>query len=290
MLITSNTIPPILDNNGKPLVNGRLYVYEDDTEDSKLAELFSSINFEESNSVTNPITLNGAGEIPNPVWAKTSAQVLWCFAYNESKELKRQYPLASIGVFAGDNVYDNEDTGVFSLDNLIVKNRTKTKDLDVENDLDVGNNLKVKSGFLLNQGSYDFDEAFAEIRGRLIVMGQAAFHRNVAIEGQLTFGSIEFNGLTIDSSARLSSFVPMLDVGSPLLDLQAFPPGSYAILKCDVYRGINDFLTIVSYDYAESVFEAIAYENEWDYIGERVGTFRSCGEISDKRYLCVRIN
>jgi len=90
LLITGNTRAPILDGNGKPLVNGTLLVTANSDSESSPLSIFREPS-ESSPPVKNPIRLNSAGAMPYAIY--TDAAKAWCHAYDERGEYVLSYPL-----------------------------------------------------------------------------------------------------------------------------------------------------------------------------------------------------
>jgi len=92
MLITTNTILPQRHGNGSPVANGRLYARANKNPDSAKLELYRDAELKES--APNPITLNSAGDLPYPVYAKENSA--WCHLYAIADGIEdyiRNYPL-----------------------------------------------------------------------------------------------------------------------------------------------------------------------------------------------------
>jgi len=92
MLITSDTMPPLLDGNGNPVRNGTLKVFKDADTQSEPLQLYDA----EGDFVGTSIELDSLGRMPQPVY--TSETSAWCFLYAYAPdgipaELIRTYPL-----------------------------------------------------------------------------------------------------------------------------------------------------------------------------------------------------
>ncbi len=217
MLITSNTIPPILDGNGIPIVNGKLYVRKGSTMQAEPAELRDSINPENSNPVSNPIQLNSAGEIPDPVWTNP-ADVLWCFVYNENNIFVRSYPLVSVAVSEGNIDLPPE----IIIDILHVEDHAVIADLTVTNNLDVDTDLTVKGDSTV--------EGNSAIDGDLDVKGNLNVEENVIIKGHIN-GDIK-----LDNENEL--FAKYNTQSDAPLNFDSIPVGSYLIFSC-IFGSLN---------------------------------------------------
>jgi len=89
MLITSDTMPPLLDGNGNPVRAGKLHVLKGPTQDSEPSPLFLDLDFKQR--AANPIQLDSTGRMPNALY--TDGNEAWCFLYSFEGILLRSYPL-----------------------------------------------------------------------------------------------------------------------------------------------------------------------------------------------------
>jgi len=94
MLITSDTMPPLLDGNGSPVRNGILCVRENSDPESRPLDLEDA----EGNPVPNPMHLLSTGEMPRASYIKKDgdsepAVRAWCFVSDRDGIPVRAYPL-----------------------------------------------------------------------------------------------------------------------------------------------------------------------------------------------------
>jgi len=124
LLVTGNTMAPILDGSGKPIANGKLLVTANSDPESEPLQLYRDPN--KSQSASNPISLNSAGAMPYPVYADTLKA--WCHAYSESNRLVISYPLLG-------NTAAGQANGNAEIQNLYAESLTVTGDADIFGDL-----------------------------------------------------------------------------------------------------------------------------------------------------------
>jgi len=91
MLITSDTMPPLLDNNGNPVRNGWLRVNGTSKALDKYPLLLYSNPDYTGDLQDNPIQLDSTGRMPKPFFVKES--LAWCFLFTSEFEPVRSYPL-----------------------------------------------------------------------------------------------------------------------------------------------------------------------------------------------------
>jgi len=106
MLITTNTMLPQRHSSGLPVANGWLYARESKNPGSPKLELYRDAELKES--APNPITLNSAGELPYPVYAKENSA--WCHLYaiaDGREDYIRSYPLREMP--SGDNLKEPKE-------------------------------------------------------------------------------------------------------------------------------------------------------------------------------------
>jgi len=277
MLITSNTIPPILDANGKPVVNGRLEVRKGSTQTAELAELFYDRELKEAAS--NPITLNGAGEIPVPVWTET-LDVLWCFVFNEDDILVREYPLASVGV----PVKDIENIP----DEFVTKKLHVINDAIVGRDLDVGDNAIIRRNLFVEKN--------------LIVNDWVRMDKNLLVKENITAKSISINenGPRVEGEEMAISSVSVANSAFNILpnalESEHIPIGSYIIGATIGQEGeeltLNKkvYIDLQQPDNQVIMITSVSYQGNTD-----LGVYRTLGISGDtsgnayRFYLCVRV-
>jgi len=142
MLVTSNTLAPIVDGLGQPVVNGKVFVNDTDTFGNTV-NLYRSIYIHDNspeNIATNPIQLNSAGAFPYPVYC--AEKMVWCFVQDENGENILSYPVLS----AGSASSGNDDTSEILADVIRVKTlfADLIESLKVNKDAQILGNLEVR--------------------------------------------------------------------------------------------------------------------------------------------------
>jgi len=275
MLITSNTIVPILDGNGKPLVNGRLYVRRNSSEESGYVQLTRSPG-DSGYNAPNPIILNSAGAIPFPVY--TSAKSAWCFAYDQDGVFILSYPLNGN---PEDDVVEEQQ----KISDEVVKNLEVQKDGVIRNDLIVEGNT--------------------ELKGELIVEKDMTLKNNLisgkkikSFDAEIKFATmhyIETNHIHFeDSEVSLNKYFPFATAFLKVepghgygYDPSLVPIGSYiTLINASPNIKINQIVsakktTDIDIDLVETVSDSAAKYR----VVSRTG-----GNSSWSWYLCVRIS
>ena len=89
MIIEPGYNQPVSSANGNPLANGKLHIRIGDSMSTAPAELFRNPEF--SDAAENPVTLNGSGTIPFPVYVREHE--VWAFAYDSRGVFVKSWPV-----------------------------------------------------------------------------------------------------------------------------------------------------------------------------------------------------
>jgi len=89
MIIEPGYNQPVSSANGNPLANGKLHIRIGDSMSTAPAELFRNPEFSET--AENPVTLNGSGAMPFPVYVRENKA--WAFAYDSNGVFVKSWPV-----------------------------------------------------------------------------------------------------------------------------------------------------------------------------------------------------
>jgi len=260
MLITSDTMPPLLDGNGNPVRNGFLYVHKEGDPMSKLLGLVDS----EGNPAENPIPLLSTGRMKEPVYIRPGANgeeinSAWCFLWDNRDGVK---------VFIRDYPLQNEPTQR----ELAWPQDLTARTLTVEKEL--------KTGSLEASSIRSFE------------MGTKALNTSTIESEVLRFRQLVTpQGVTISDKEGVTISPVSLKRGSatPAEWFETFLIGSYGIFEDTVNRKLNE---IVSINTVNDDGSRMAYAQSSQYSARSARICgKTCLRTSDdkKAYLVYRV-